>query len=78
MKILFATFYDPNYLGLRYLAATMKNAGHQVAIVQLKDFRHAPMSPADAGAHIGYFFFIYRKIRKNYPQYKDIVTCAAL
>lgn len=65
MRILFTTFYDPNYLGIRYLAAVLKEAGHEVAICQLKDFRHFPISPADTRDHTGYFLFSKRNFSSS-------------
>lgn len=47
MRVLFTTFYDPNYLGIRYLAAVLKEAGHDVCICQLKDYQYPPVSPMD-------------------------------
>lgn len=61
MRILFTTFYDPNYLGIRILASVAKAAGHEVCICQLKDFRHRLLAPNDAGKHTGYFLFTRRK-----------------
>lgn len=60
MRILFTTFYDPNYLGIRYLAAVLKNAGHEVAICQLKDFHHFPIDPGNDARHTGYFIYSKR------------------
>lgn len=60
MRVLFATFYDPNYLGIRYLAAVLKNAGHEVAICQLKDFHHFPLDPTNDATHTGYFMYSKR------------------
>lgn len=57
MKILFTTFYDPNYLGIRYLGAVLKEAGHDVKILQLKDFHHRLINPGDTGKHTGYFLY---------------------
>ena len=37
MKILFTVFYDPKDLGIRYLTSYLKNEGHDVRIVALKN-----------------------------------------
>lgn len=37
MKILFTVFYDPKDLGIRYVASYMRQLGHEVCIVALKD-----------------------------------------
>ena len=60
MKILFATFYDPAYLGIRYLGANLVRAGHEVRILQLKSFRSKLLSAADMSAHTGYHLY-YRQ-----------------
>lgn len=43
MKILFTVFFDPQDLGCRYLAAYMKQHGHEVKIVALKSGLHGEM-----------------------------------
>lgn len=65
MRILFTTFYDPNYLGVRILASVAQAAGHEVCICQLKDFRHHPLAPADTGTHTGYFLFSKREFSSS-------------
>lgn len=48
MKILFTVFYDPKDLGIRYLTAFLRQAGHDVRIVALKslgDPDPAPLVP---------------------------------
>lgn len=57
MRILFVTFYDPFQLGIRALAAFMKQCGHEVMICQLKDFRHTAMSPMGGESSTGYALF---------------------
>lgn len=57
MKILFTTFYDPAYLGIRYLAANLLKAGHEVRIVQLKSFRSRILPSTDIDAHTGYYLY---------------------
>lgn len=60
MKIVFTTFYDPNYLGIRYLAAVLKQAGHEVKILQLKDIRHRILTADNVDKHTGYYLFSSR------------------
>lgn len=57
MRILFTTFYDPAYLGIRYLASLMLQAGHEVRIVQLKSFRSKILPPTDIASHTGYYLY---------------------
>lgn len=65
MRILLVCFYDPNHLGLRYLASAALRAGHEVCICQLKDFRHRPLSPDDTSRHTGYFLFTGRNFSSS-------------
>lgn len=65
MRILFTTFYDPNYLGIRYLASTLLNCGHEVKILQLKDFKHKFLAPSDTSKHTGYFLFSHRNFSSS-------------
>ena len=61
MRILLTTFFDPNHLGIRLLGAVAKQAGHEVGILQMRDFRYVPVAPGDDSRQgFGYRMFMFR------------------
>lgn len=66
MRILLTTFFDPNHLGIRLLGAVAKQAGHEVGILQMRDFRYVPVAPGDSLKRgLGYRMFMFRSFQAS-------------